>query len=152
MERQSDHGNFEAGVVIVEFRELSAEELASLEVAFDLLARIAGEDRPVSFFGLQNVYNTILSDKPDFPALVISLGLSFGQKFIETGRYEWVSVSDEYGQETCISPKQLKINVAPISMIQKRIDENLPVDLKSLFEETDKVAKDLIESGEYGNR
>ncbi|GGX71902.1 hypothetical protein GCM10011309_22650 [Litorimonas cladophorae] len=136
----------------MQVRDLNTAELASLQAAFDLLARIAGEDHPMSFLGLQNVYNTILSDKPDFPALVISLGLGFGQKFVETGRYEWVIVSDEYGQETCISPKQLKINVAPISIVQKRVDENLSVDLKNLFEETDKAVKDLIESGKYDKR
>ena len=80
------------------------------------------------------------------------MGISFGEKFVETGRYNWVRVSDEYGDETCVSPKGLKVNVAPISMIQKRIDDNLKVDFKNLFNETDKVVRDLIESGEYDKR
>ena len=136
----------------MEIRELNTEELEALELSLKMISKFTREPRPVSFSGLQRAYDDLISFDKKYDQLEISLGISFGQKFVDTGRYEWVRVSDDYGEETCISPKELMINVAPISMIQKRIEDNLNVDFRELFDETDKVVKDLIESGDYDKR
>ena len=136
----------------MEIRDLNIQEMEALELSLKMISKFTREPRPVTLSVLQRAYDDLISFEKKFPQLEISLGISFGQRFVETGRYDWVRVSDEYGEETCVSPKGLKINVAPISMIQKRIDDKLNVDFRELFDETDKVVKDLIASKEYDQR
>lgn len=136
----------------MEIRELNAEELTALNDGLALLLRVANEEHLVTFAGLQNVYDTIITDKPDFPELVISLGLGFGQQFVETGRYEWVRVSDEYGEETVISPKGYRTIASPISMIQKRIERDETIELENFYNTIDKSMTEMIVSGKYDKR
>ena len=136
----------------MEIRNLNAEELTALTEGFRLLTKFTNEEQPLSFSSLQDVYDTIILDNIDYPELIISLGLGFGQKYIETGRYEWVRVSDEYGEETVVSPKGYRAIVSPISMIQKRLERDEALDLQPFFNTIDKSVMEMIESGKYDKR
>jgi len=61
--------------------------------------------------------------------------------------WEWVRVTDEYGAETSLSPPGYMIACHPISMIQKRIAANEPVDLAELRDETIDVIERRIAEG-----
>ena len=136
----------------MEFRPLNPEELSVLENTLNYASKIAGKDNPLDFEDVNQLYQSFIDEGIIDARARIALGISFGHLFILSGKYEWVRISDEYGEETALAPYNKKIMVAPISMIQKRLEDNLYVEITELYYETDKAVEALIAKGEYQNR
>lgn len=136
----------------MEIRSLNTEEVSALNDALQMVSKFTSEQLPVSFSGLQRTYDDLLSWDKEYVELEISIGISFGQKFIETGRYEWVRVSDEYGEETVVSPKGFRTIISSISMLRKRLERNEAVKLKDFFRSVDSSIVEMIETGKYDKR
>ncbi len=56
-------------------------------------------------------------------------------QFVRKADLEWVRVSDDYGDETCVSPAGNEIFCAPISMMQMRLQRRDMIDLAQLCDE-----------------
>ena len=132
--------------------ELTQDELSALRDGLALAAKLVGKTLPLSLEHVQELYDTLRDNKSDFPEGTIALGLSFGQLIADQSGYDWVRVSDEYGEETCLSPVGAQLICSPISMMQKRLSNSEVEDLGHLRDETIKIISSKIQSGEYQPR
>jgi predicted metalloprotease with PDZ domain len=104
-------------------RPLNPEELGAREAGLDMAARLVGARRPLVIAHVQALYDVLLESEPlDEP--LIALGLAFGDMIVARGGFEWVRISDEYGDETW----KERLNIAElrdgtIEAIMKRIGE-----------------------------
>lgn len=133
-------------------RELTQEERDALEQGLDLAAKLVDGSRPLSAESVQELYEALLKRQGDFSEGVIAAGLSFGQLIADRAGYEWVRVSDEYGDETCLSPIGVQVMCAPISMIQKRMSQESRVNIPELRDETIQAIELGIKAGTYQPR
>ncbi len=63
-----------------------------------------------------------------------SLGIIFGKVFVnEMSNYDWWVVEDEHGKDACIRYKRTSLLAFPQTMISKRIEEGVKVDVAALF-------------------
>ena len=136
----------------MKIQSLSSYGHAALNDALELAARLVDGRQPLTPIQVQALYDTLLSTDVKHDQGVIALGLAFGQLVIDASNFEWVRVSSEYGEETCISPVGAEIICAPISMIQKRLDKDEPENIIELRDETIRVLNAHLESGEYRRR
>lgn len=133
-------------------RPLSEAEQSALFDGLEVGAKLLDKQRPLDVSDIQELYDFFLNSGNESPEEIIALGLNFGQLFIDANDYEWIRVHDEYGEETCVAPKNITINCAPISMIQKRLNAKENVDISELYGETVKTIQNLIDSNEYEYR
>ena len=136
----------------MEFRALNKDELSALEDTLSYASKIAGKEKALGFEDVDELYKSFLDEDITDAGAQIALGLSFGHLFILSEKYEWVRISDEYGEETALAPHNKKIMIAPISMIQKRLKDRLHVNIAELYSETDKAVEAMISKGEYQKR
>ncbi|MEL6245234.1 MAG: DUF3806 domain-containing protein [Pseudomonadota bacterium] len=136
----------------MQIRSLNGDEVLALKQALELAAKLVDRPVPLQIDAVQELYNAIVDGDADMAEAKIALGLSFGQLIADKARYEWVRVSDEYGEETCLSPIGVQLICAPISMIQKRIQSGNHADLVELRDETISSISSRMESGEYRPR
>lgn len=136
----------------MEIRELNSEEVAALKQGLNLAAKLVGQPLPLTVYAVQELYDSLRQSDTDFAEAGIALGLSFGQLIADEVGYEWVRVSDEYGEETGLSPIGARLFCAPISMIQKRLKSGENVNLVELRDETIRVISSRAKSGEYQPR
>ena len=63
-----------------------------------------------------------------------SLGIVFGKVFVnETPDYDWWVVEDEYGKDACVRYKETTLLIFPQTMLSKRIEDGVKVDVAELF-------------------
>ena len=131
----------------MEISELDSDQQSALNDGLNFAARVASKDRPLNSKAVQELYDGFLNENISNPEAIIALGLSFGQLFVEYNEFEWVRVSDEYGEETVVSPKGWRTICSPISMIQKRLERNEQVNIINLYEHTLSSIRRIIEDG-----
>ncbi|MCX7358360.1 MAG: DUF3806 domain-containing protein [Alphaproteobacteria bacterium] len=111
-------------------RALTPDERGAMEAALHLAAKLANEPLPLGFAQVQRLYDAMLAQTERDEDEVIALGMAFGAAINERARFDWVRVSDQWGDETCVGPPHKTIHVAPISMVQKRLVRNEVIDLE----------------------
>src|ERR1041385_3623996 len=117
-------------------RPLSPDEIGARDAILDLAAQLAGASRPLTIDDVQSLYDACLDvDDPPSEAL-LAIGLSFAQQIVSAANFEWVRVSDEYGDETCVAAPGKEIFCSPISMIRKRLQERERLNLAELRDDT----------------
>lgn len=116
-------------------RSLSDDEMAACDAGLDLAAGLVEATRPLSGDLVQGLYDMLLADHVHDGDAVIALGIAFGEMFVRKAGFEWVRVSDEYGDETCVSPAGKEIFCAPISMMQKRLQRRDAIDVTRLCDD-----------------
>ena len=136
----------------MEIRALSSEEQKALEDGLSLAAKIIDGETPLSVDQVQEVYNILQAKHSDFAEGVIAVGLALGQLIVEISDYEWVRVTDEYGEETALSPPGIQFACHPISMIQKRISRNEAVKIEHLRDESIRALAERTASGDCDRR
>lgn len=99
-----------------------------------------GDDLP----SLQAIYEIFLDAEDLHPDAVLSLGLGFGRVLHSRGGFDWVRVTDQYGEETGLQVTGTTVSIAPISMIQKRLNRREKVCLAELVQETLKSVDDFM--------
>lgn len=117
-------------------RPLTEEEASALEDGLKLFEKLSAASRPFGVKAVKDVYSEFLVGDVEFKAGEIAIGLAFGQIMVDNHNYEWVRVSDEYGEETVVAIKGLKLFCSPVSMVQKRLERSEEVDFQELLDGT----------------
>lgn len=133
-------------------RELTVAEVEALEAALSFAARIARVERPLSLEQVQDLYDGFLEEEIDDADAIMALGLSFGQCLISSGPFEWVRVTDEYGEETSVAVIGATIYIHPISMIQKRLADREKIIVEQLCNDSLSHLGALVDKGNYSTR
>lgn len=134
-------------------RPLSSDELAARDAGLDLAARLISASRPLRIDQVQALYDALLAGRVDGDGEAsIALGLAFGEQIVATAAFEWMRVSDEYGDETCVSPRGKEIFCAPISMLQKRLKRREAIDVAQLRDEMIEVIQRRIDEEAVADR
>jgi len=135
-------------------RPLSSDELAARDAGLALAARLVDSSLPLSTAHVQGLYDALLEE--DLIAeseFTISAGLAYGSLFVAGGGYEWVRVcDDEYGEETCVAYIGKMIFLAPISMIQKRLNRKESLSITELVDDTRYTVESRIDAGQSADR
>lgn len=133
-------------------RALTPSEREAMEQALRLAARMAKKALPLGFADVQRLYDHALRQAERDDEEVIALGIAFGAAINERAGFDWVRVSDQWGDETCVGPPDKTIHCAPISMIQKRLNRQEQVDLRQLAEASISRIEELMAEGKTGDR
>lgn len=131
-------------------RSLTPEEISARDAGLELAARLAGVPAPMDIQQVQALYDALLAEGVYEGEASIAAGLALGALIAAQGEFEWVRISDEFGDETVLSPPGKDIHCAPISMIQKRLQRRENVDLACLRDGVIQTIHDRIDR--VGNR
>ncbi len=138
----------EAGIT---HRALNAEEHAAMTEALQLADHLVGHDTPLDFAQVQGLYDQLLAqDAPDDDH-VIALGIAFGAAINARAGFDWVRVTNQWGDETCVGPAHKTIHCAPISMVQKRLQRSEAIDLEQLANVVIRAIRTNIAEGKAGD-
>lgn len=132
-------------------RALTPEENGAKEQALGLAERMAKKPLPLSFEDVQRLYNEALGQAARDDEQVIALGIAFGAAINERAGFDWVRVSDQWGDETCVGPPHKTIHCAPISMVQKRLSRQESIDLRQLADTVIKSIREKLADGQTGD-
>jgi|GEM_PF-1093970 hypothetical protein len=135
-----------------EFRGLTSEERAALESGLSLASRLGDAAPPLTAAHVQDLYDTLSSQYPEYGEGIIAAGLAFGELLAQKVPLEWVRVKDEFGEETVLAIPDLKIFCSPVSMIQKRVRESARVSITDLCHAMASELQRMADSGEYDSR
>ena len=136
----------------MEIRLLTAQEKSAVTDGLKLAAMWAATELPLSTAQVQDLFDAVRKDHADNATAQIAVGLAFGETIAcETG-YEWVRVTDEYGEETALAPKGIEVSCHPIRMLQKCISRGEPTNIVELRDATIKNVEEMIASGNYRRR
>lgn len=133
-------------------RALTPSERDAMEQALRLAERMAKKALPLELADVQRLYDDALAQAERDDEEVIALGIAFGAAINERAGFDWVRVSDKWGNETCVGPPNKAIHCAPISMIQKRLNRQEHVDLRQLAEALISRIEELIADGKTDDR
>jgi hypothetical protein len=134
-------------------RSLSSDEISARDAGLDLAARLINASRPLRIDQVQALYDALLAGRVDGGGdASIALGLAFGEQIVSKAAFEWMRISDEYGDETCVSPPGKEIFCAPISMLQKRLKRREAIDLAQLSDEMIDVIQRRIDEKSIDDR
>ena len=134
-------------------RPLLSDEIAARDTGLALAAQLVGASLPLRIDQVQALYDALLTAHVDGGGdASIALGLAFGEQIVSTAAFEWVRVSDEYGEETCVSPPGKEIFCAPISMLQKRLKRREAIDVARLRDEMIAVIHERIDEKDVADR
>ena len=115
---------------------LTVEQAPAVDEAIALAADYLATDPPFSPDEVQTLYDVVARERPHHVDAQIAVGIAFGEMIIDKTDYEWVRVSDEYGDETALCHRTAMVTCFPISMLQKRISKREEVDLVELRDAT----------------
>jgi hypothetical protein len=134
-------------------KPLSDEELAARDAALEMAAQLVGSELPLDADQVQALYDALLqADVLGDSELAIAGGMAFGDLFVAGGIFEWVRVSDEYGEETCVAYRGKSIFLSPISMIQKRLNRQEQLSIAALRDDTAHTIETRIAEGQAADR
>lgn len=137
----------------LDIRELRDDERAALDAGLALAQELIGGTDTYSWSAAQEPYDLVLRDRADpMGEAVIAIALYFGELVRINSGFEWVRVSDEYGEETCLSPPGKSIVCAPISMIQKRLEKPEALNVQEMGEGAIELVLRRVEEGQVGSR
>ena len=134
-------------------RPLSSDEIAARDTGLALAAQLVDASLPLRIDQVQALYDALLAERVDGDGdASIALGLAFGEQIVSMAAFEWMRVTDEYGDETCVSPPGKEIFCAPISMIQKRLKRREAIDVARLRDEMIAVIQSRIDEEAVADR
>jgi hypothetical protein len=131
---------------------LTVEQGQAVEEAIALAADYLATDPPFSPVEVQRLYDAVARDHPDHVEAQIAVGMAFGEMIIDKADYEWVRVSDDYGEETALCHRAAAVACYPISMLRKRISRREEVDLVELRDATIAVVEGAVTKGGWQPR
>ena len=136
----------------LDLRPLTPDEITKRETALDLAAYLAGFPRPLTMPDVQVLYDALLGEEECPTHLGTAAGFAFGEQIQASSDFEWVQVSDEYGEELCLAAPGKAIYCAPVSMIQGRLERKERTDLTALRDETIDTVRRRISEGKAADR
>lgn len=84
--------------------------------------------------------------QPDQTYELQSMGIVFGDVFVQDMGFSWVMVEDEYGRDPAIKYQETSIILFPLTMISKRIERDEQVDVFDLYNGVAALAQDKIDA------
>jgi len=84
--------------------------------------------------------------KPDQTYELQSMGIVFGDVFVQDMGFSWVMVEDEYGRDPAIKYQETSIILFPLTMISKRIERGEAVDVFDLYNGVASIAQEKIDA------
>jgi hypothetical protein len=84
--------------------------------------------------------------KPDQTYELQSMGIVFGDVFVQDMGFSWVMVEDEYGRDPAIRYQDTSIILFPSTMISKRVEKGETVDVFDLYNGAAALAQEQIDA------
>ena len=84
--------------------------------------------------------------QPDQTYELQSMGIVFGDVFVQDMGFSWVMVEDEYGRDPAIKYQETSIILFPLTMISKRIERGEQVDVFDLYNRVAAIAQEKIDA------
>lgn len=84
--------------------------------------------------------------RPDQTYELQSMGIVFGDVFVQDMGFSWVIVEDEYGRDPAIKYEETSIILFPLTMISKRIERGEQVDVFDLYNGVAAIAQEKIDA------
>jgi hypothetical protein len=78
-----------------------------------------------------------------------ALGAAFGDVLATELGLHWEVVTDQFGTDPVLRYKATSIQIAPLTMILKRVEDGRQINLVSLFNGIDETLQQMIKSGDY---
>jgi len=136
----------------LEIIPLTRNSASAIDDAIDYAATLIGEAPPYDVSAVQALYNVLLEENEVDSGKLISLGVIFGELVRKKAKYEWVRVSDDFGEENALSPLGTTIVLYPISMMQKRLRSGETVNIAALRDGAIEYVDENLISGNYESR
>ena len=84
--------------------------------------------------------------KPNQTYELQSMGIVFGDVFVQDMGFRWVMVEDEYGRDPAIKYQDTSTILFPLTMISKRIERGEDVDVFDLYNGVAALAQETIDA------
>lgn len=84
--------------------------------------------------------------QPDETYELQSMGIVFGDVFVQDMGFSWVMVEDEYGRDPAIKYQETSVILFPLTMISKRIERGEQVDVFDLYNGVAAIAQEKIDA------
>ena len=127
---------------------MRSEERADLETARDWVRGHSAPGTEQAFDSWERklqIISAILTNgwiEPHETWKLQALGISFGDALAQVLDLEWVVVDDEYGRSPALAVAGTSIRLFPQTMISKRIERGVTVDVYELFSATRRSVED----------
>ena len=74
-----------------------------------------------------------------------SMGIVFGDAFVQDMGFHWIMVEDEYGRDPAIKFRDTSVLLFPLTMISKRVEQGDAVDVLDLYNGVAAIAQEKID-------
>ena len=75
-----------------------------------------------------------------------SMGIVFGDVFVQDMRFEWIMVEDDYGRDPAITYPDTSVILFPLTMISKRVERGETIDVFDLYNGVADLAREQIDA------
>lgn len=75
-----------------------------------------------------------------------SMGIVFGDVFVQQMGFHWIIVEDEHGRDPAITYQDTRVLLFPLTMISKRIERGEAVDVFDLYNGVAALAQEKIDA------
>jgi len=75
-----------------------------------------------------------------------SMGVVFGDVFVQDMGFHWIMVEDEYGRDPAIKFQDTSVLLFPLTMISKRIERGETIDVFDLYNGLAGLAREKIDA------
>lgn len=75
-----------------------------------------------------------------------SMGVVFGDVFVQDMGFHWIMVEDEYGRDPAIKYQDTSVLLFPLTMISKRIERGETIDVFDLYNGLAALAREKIDA------
>ena len=131
---------------------LTDDDLERLEEQRAIVARYLDEDGLKKFETTPGKLGTLhaLLDatvfSPQQTYELQSMGIVFGDVFVQDMGFNWIMVSDEYGRDPAIQFRDTNVILFPLTMISKRIERGETVDVFDLYNDIAGFSQEKIDA------
>lgn len=135
---------------------LSASDESSLQRQRNIIERLVNENfgrvdldgGPTDIYYLQKLFDRGLVEKNDEFDLQ-AMGVVLGDVMARNLGLKWVKVEDRYGKSRALQFEDSQHLFFPITMISRRVKAQRPVNVQALYDQTQRMVKDLIYDRRY---
>jgi len=130
---------------------LTDEDLNRLEKQRAVVTRYLDEDNLKKYETSAGKLGTLraLLDasvfKPEQTYELQSMGIVFGDVFVQEMGFHWIMVEDEHGRDPALKYQDTSILLFPLTMISKRIEQGETVDVFDLYNGIAELAREKTE-------
>ena len=78
-----------------------------------------------------------------------SLGVAFGDVLANDLGMHWVIVTDEYGIDPTLRYRDTSIQVNPLAMISRRVEDDVPVNFEAIRQGVHSRITEILKSGDF---